>query len=303
MSLFLTACDSGDTRQVDFSDRLSDDELEQAAPVRDSERLLFGFDLRSSPDEDAAQYVPFLRYLEQSTGLAFELRFTPRSDSIIDELGTGKVHFAAIGAGSYVQARERYGVVPVARGLNSDGLGEYQSVIVVAPDSPVGDIQQLRGKRFAFGSITSTQGHLIPRSILFEHGITLEDLAAYDYTGSHQNCASAVAAGRFHACGMQDILGRSLARDGLVRIIYTSDYFPSSGIAAYRNVPAATLEKVRLALLNFDPAGQHADGLYHWDRTEMAGGFASAQTEDYEDIRRWSIQFSLLDAASNEITP
>lgn len=301
----LAGCDSREVEEIDLSERIAETELAgvRMAPERDSDVLLFGFDLRGSPDEDARQYLPFLKYLQEATGLRFELRFAPTDGAIVDDLGAGRVQFAAIGCGSYLAAHAEYGAMPLVRGLNAGGRAEYQSVIVVAPDSSIREIEDLRGRQFAFGSVTSTQGHLIPRIVLAEHGISLDDLAGYEYTGSHYDCANAVASGRFDACGMQDILGRQLAAEGLVRIIHTSGFYPSSGIAVNRDVPPDVIEKVRRALLNFDPMGAHAAGLYHWDRTEMANGFVEARDEDYAELRAWAVRFSLLDAPEGGQSP
>ena len=293
----LTGCDSHDVEEIDLTERIDDSELILIAPHTDSDILRFGFEMRGSPDEDARQYLPFLKYLEQATGLRFELRFTPGGGGCIaDMLGTGEYDFAAVGAGIYLQAHARYGVVPLVRGLNAEGRAEYQSVIVVAHDSPIRNVGELRGKRFAFGGITSTQGHLIPRIVLAEHGMSLDDLAEHKYTCSYQNAANTVVSGRFDAGGIQDILGRRLAAEGLIRIIHTSKSYPSSGIAANRDIPPEVMQNVKQALLDFEPTGAHAEGLYHWDRTEMAGGFIEAHDEDFAELREWSIRFGLLDA-------
>ncbi len=296
-------CDSREVAKIDLRDRIDDAELAKMAPRRDSEGLRFGFDPRGFPDEDARQYLPFLRYLEAATGLRFELRFTPKNRAIADELGVGNLQFAAVGAETYICARARYGVIPVARGLNAEGRAEYRSVIVVAPDSPLREVEELRGKRLAFGGATSTQGYLIPRIILQEHGMSLSDLARYEHTGSHQDCASAVAAGLFDAGGMQDVLGRRLADEGLLRIIHTSDLFPSSGIAANKDVPHEVIENVKRAMLDFHPTGVHSEGLYHWDRTEMARGFGEAHDEDYAKLREWSNRFERLANSTREAAP
>ena len=292
----LTGCTRREYREIDLDDRIDAAELVRMEPDRDSDALRFGFDLRGCPSEDARQYLPLLKYLEEATGLRFDLRFTPEGSTTVEMLGTGEFDFAAIGAGSYLQARGRYGAIPLVRGLSAEGRSEYQSVIVVAPDSPIRTIEDLRGKRFAFGSVSSTQGHLIPRIVLAEHGILLDDLARHHYTGSDQDCANAVVAGRFDAGGMQDILGRRLAGEGLLRIIHTSEFYPSSGIVANRDVPPDVIQKVKQALLDFTPTGADADGLYHWDRTEMANGFGEVRDEDYAELREWSIRFGLLDA-------
>ncbi|HID61375.1 MAG TPA: phosphate/phosphite/phosphonate ABC transporter substrate-binding protein, partial [Anaerolineae bacterium] len=88
--------------------------------------------------------------------------------------------------------------------LNAGGQGEYQAIIFTRTDSPVQSIEDIRGRSFAFGSRTSTQGHLIPRLMLAEAGIELADLKAFEYIGSHADCANAVISGRYEAGGMQD---------------------------------------------------------------------------------------------------
>ncbi len=290
----LVGCDSRpEVQKIDLREKVTREELQQAQ-AKDSSVLAFGFDLRRSLEEDTRQYIPFLKYLEKATGLKFKIRFTTEDADIVADMGTGVLQFAAVGADTYIAAHEKYGVIPLVRGLNAQNKAEYQSVLITAPDSAIKTIEELRGKRFAFGSRTSTQGHLIPRIILAQHGIRLEDLAAYGWTGSHRNCADAVIAGKFDAGGIQDTLGRELAREGIVKILYTSRYYPSSGIAANKNVPADIIEKVKKALINFDPKGRHAKGLYEWDKTEMPNGFQEAHDADYAELREWSKKLGLL---------
>ena len=180
------------------------------------------------------------------------------------------------------------------RGINAQGKASYQSMIVVAPDSPIKNLQQLKGKHFAFGSADSTQGHLIPRIVLHEAGIELEDFVSYDYTGSHSACANAVASAKFDACGMQDTMAQSMETSGLLRIIHRSREYPSSGIAVHKNVPPEVITKVRQALLEFDPLLRHESGLYHWERTEMPGGFVAAADTDYAELTEWLVKLELL---------
>lgn len=288
-------CQKGQSSpQIDLSDRLSETELRQLTINKKSESFRFGFDLRHSPLEDARQYVPLLNYLEKTTGYPFELCFMTQDGQIITDLGQGRVHFAAIGAGSFLKAYAKYKVIPLVRGLNEADQAIYQSVIFVAPDSLITKIEDLRHKRFAFGSHTSTQGHLIPRIVLAQHGLELNDLAAYEYTGSHRHCAEAVLSGRFEAGGMQDTLGRELGRQGLIRIIHTSGYYPSSGLAASPDVSPGVIFKVQQALLSFQPNGKDAVGLYNWEKTEMPNGFIEAKVEDYKELLEWAQHFGLL---------
>jgi len=296
----LVSCDSSDNipvQKVDSQDRLTDIELQQQQKREQGKKhntFHFGFDLRASPQEDTAQYLPFLNYLEAATGYHFKLHFTPKSSSTVEELGQHKIQFAAMGAVSFLKAQSRYGAVSLVRGVNHQGRAEYQSVFVVAPNSRIHDIKDVKGRRLAFGSRDSTQGHLIPRIMLTENGISLNDLRTYGYTGSHQNCAEAVVSGKYDVCGMQDQLAKKLAAQGQLRIMYTSAYYPSSGIVADNSVPADVISRLKQALLDFDPQTKHSQGLYHWDRTEMPKGFIDAQASDYVELRQWSIRLGFL---------
>jgi len=299
--VFMTACDSGHkVTHATLDKRASPEQLSAMnQTTKAANDYYFGFDLRSSPQEDARQYLPFLEYLKKSTGYNFKLRFTPKDGKIVDDLGRGVVQFAAIGATSYVQAAIQYKVIPLVRGVNSQGKAEYRSMMIVRKNSPIHNLRDIRGKRFAFGSVTSTQGHLIPRIILSQQGIKLSDFSRYEYTGSHQKCADAVISGRFDVCGLQDTMAKNLANKQPVRILHASAYFPSSGIAANKDVAREVVDKVRQALLNFRPKGRDAKGLYHWDKTEMANGFVAATDNDYSALRKWLYKLGFIDSTQD----
>lgn len=258
--------------------------------------LVFGFDLRGSPQEDARQYLPFLAYLEQRTGYRFKLRFTPATSHIVDDLASGAVDLAAVGAVSYLHAAQ-HGARPIVRGLNREGKPDYRAYLVVRPNSPLRAVADLRGRRLALGGKISTQGHLIPRIVLAQHHLSLSDLAGHEFTGSHQNCADAVVSGRADACGMQDTLAEKLAEEGLLRILHRSDWYPSSGIIAGPRVTEPMLARLRQALLDFQPQGRDAARLYKWDSTEMPRGFVAATPRDYAALEAWLARLKLLDDA------
>lgn len=289
---------------IDSLGRANNEQLSRHGDALEQEEgkgvIRFGFDIRASPQEDAKQYLPFLRYLEQATDYAFKLQFTQEGSSLVDELGSGRVQVAAVGAGTLLKAQSKHRVMPLVRGVNLDDKAEYRSVIVTAPDSDIRELSDLRGKLFAFGSFTSTQGHLIPRILLFQNDVPLSQLAGHEYAGSHREAAEAVITGRVHAAGLQDTLGMELARAGLLRIIQTSDYYPSSGIAVGPGLDADVVSRIKQALLAFEPRNRHAEGLHDWQKTEMPHGFVEAEADDYEELEFWSRRFALLEP---EATP
>jgi len=130
MLFLLISCDSSNDMEiqtVDRHDRISDKELLQLQlqlqqQQQQQHSYYFGFDLRSSPQEDVAQYLPFLQYLERVTGYSFKLHFTPKNSSTVDELGQNKTQFSAMGATSLLKAQSKYQVVSLVRGINNQGF-------------------------------------------------------------------------------------------------------------------------------------------------------------------------------------
>lgn len=296
ISFLLSSCDSDNQVEVyDMDDRVQKSNVDiTRSHAKNKNTLVFGFDLRSSPQEDARQYLPFLKYLEVETGYKFKLHFTSKNSSIVDDLGENHVQFAAIGADTFIKANERYNVIPLVRGLNMKGKAEYQSVFVVSPNSEIKKLEDINGRHLAFGSRASTQGHLIPRIVLSKKNIKIRSFSNISYTGSHRNCADSVISKHSDVCTMQDTMAKFLEKKGLLRIIYTSNYYPSSGIATNQDVPVEVVNKVKKALLNFKPQTNNKKGLYKWERTEMPLGFTIANIADYSELRKWSIKLGFI---------
>ena len=297
MIYILTGCDASNNESavtIDMSQTLDERQLSNQENQSTSNVINFGFAVRSSPQEDARQYLPFLTYLEKQTGYKFRLRFTPPDSSTITELGEQKVLIAAMGASEYLKAKEKYNVNILVRGLNNHNKAEYQSFIVVPPNSQLTSITQLKNKRFAFGSKSSTQGHLIPLIILNKNNITLKEFKSYVYAGSHFNCANLVISGKADACGMQDTMAKSMAKKGLVKILYESNYFPSSGIVIHNSIDKEKIKRIKKALLNFKPKSNHQVLLYNWDKTEMPNGFSNAIKTDYNELHDAMHTFGLM---------
>lgn len=298
LSIFplLSSCDSEtQVAEYDLDDRVDVSKLKKKSiQQKFNNSYIFSFDLRASPQEDARQYLPFLEYLEEETGFKFKLRFTPKNRNIVDEVGGNRVQFAALGAVSFLKANTQYNVVPVVRGLNIENKAEYQSVFVVRPDSKLKSLSDIKGKRLAFGSRSSTQGHLIPRIVLNKNDIELKTFSSIVFTGSHQNCANSVLSTKSDVCAMQDTMAKNMVKKNLLRIIYTSNNYPSSGIVANRNVSDKALQKVKQALINFKPKGKDEPGLYNWDRTEMPLGFTAAHIDDYSELKKWAVRLGFI---------
>ncbi len=254
-----------------------------------------GYDARLEPKDDVRQVTSLAEWLEGQTGQAFGVYIPNTEESVVDGICSGRMDFAVVGTVSYLQAHERCGARILVRGLNANGRDTYRAAIVVAVNSHLQTLEDLKGHSFAFGAVNSTQGHLIPRLMLQQAGLGLEDFSTYTYTGSHAATANAVTSGRVDSGALQDTLARELARRRLVRILALSDPYPSSGIIAAPHVPQEVVALVREALLRLDPVGADSSALYNWQRTEMPLGFVSASDDEYEALRQIAKTIGLLE--------
>lgn len=279
--MLLSACDSGTlARKVDLSIKASEADLGQS---RQADVYRFGFDLRSSAQEDSRQYQGLLNYLSNRTGLKFVLAFVRSDQSVTRQFSSGAIDFAA-GAATTIQAMRAGVAAPIALGVSKEGRTTCRAAIVVPLSSELTDIRNLQGKRFAFGDESSTQGHVIPRLMLKNAGLSLSDLGSYVYTTGNLACAEAVIKQEAEGCGMHDVMAAQMAADKKLRILMYSDEYPSGGIIASTALPAVIREKVAKALLEFQPDGRDGSGLYHWERTEMPKGFVAASNSDYHAL-------------------
>lgn len=256
--------------------------------------LWFGFDLSLGPKEEVQIYMPFLRYLEEATGMRFRIKFTEKYEDTVENLGNGITHFAAVGTLSYVIGSSTYGIKYLVSGVNNEGDPRYHSVIFTKPGSPIKNIEHLKGGCFAFGSRMSTQGHLVPRKMLDDAGIELKDLGRHLYAGSHMNVVKSVLNGECDAGGIQDVLANRLAAEGKIRILKISDPYPSSVIVYNSRLDSRTVEAVRSALLAFEPAGRHKNLLFDWEKTEMPLGFTELNEFEINKVRDLAQKYGFL---------
>lgn len=291
--LIFSGCVREETpKKVSLAKKAVEKVEEIAYPSQDT--LWFGFDLRLGPKEDYKIYIPLLKYLENATGRRFRIKFSEKYENTVDDLGRGATHFAAVGTLSYVIGEAKYGIKYLASGVNKEGDTTYYSIIFTAPKSRIKNLRDLRGKCFAFGAKMSTQGHLAPRKMLEDEGVTINDLGKYVYTGSHLDTVKAVLNGECDAGGIQDVLAKKLESEGKIKILKISEPYPSSLIAYNNALDSRTVEAVRAALLAFEPVGKHKDMLVDWDKTEMPLGFTKVNELELEKVKALAKRYGLL---------
>ncbi|MGQ9778069.1 MAG: phosphate/phosphite/phosphonate ABC transporter substrate-binding protein [Thermodesulfobacteriota bacterium] len=246
--------------------------------------ISFGFCPKYNPRIMYQLYQPFINYLNEVTPYQFEIKLSRVYQDIIDRIGKGEINIASCGPVSYIKARERYRVTPILRALSRDGKPYYRGIIIVRKESPIQNITDLKGKRFAFGQAWSTAGHILPEYYLLKANIRLKDLKAYDFLRHHDSVVSAVLKGQFDAGAVKDIIASKYQNEGL-RFIFLTDPIPTVPIIVRQDAPKEMVHSVKTSLLNLNPENPaHRTKMAQWDE-EFKYGFTEASDSDYDSIR------------------
>ena len=125
-----------------------------------------------APTELLRKFEPLGKYLEQELGMP--VTFQPVSDyaGVVEALGSERLDLAWLGGFTFVQAHLRSGdAIPVVQ-REQDAV--FTSTFITA-DPDVKEHADLEGKSFAFGSVSSTSGHLMPRYFMQQEGIDADE--------------------------------------------------------------------------------------------------------------------------------
>jgi phosphonate transport system substrate-binding protein len=110
--------------------------------------------------------------LNEATGLTFEVSVPTSYAATIEEMcASPSDTIGFIPAFGYVLANDLCGVDVAFKAVRR-GWGVYWTMFVVARDSDIDSIDDLDGKKWAYGDAGSTSGFLVPTVMLKEAGIT-----------------------------------------------------------------------------------------------------------------------------------
>jgi phosphonate transport system substrate-binding protein len=267
----------------------------EAEQADDPNVLRVGVVPNQNPESVEANYKPFGDYLSKQLGREVELTVPTSYNAVVEAMVNDKLDLAYFGGLSYVQARNRADVVPLVTEINPrTGDTTYHSVIIVPSDSDIQDVSELKGKDFAFGSVSSTSGSLYPAIMLRDAGIDYrKDLGNFNYTNGHDATAQAVANGQVDGGGLEDRILYDLEDKGTidensVRVIDESDPIEGYPWVVRDALPDDLKKDIAQAFLDLDDP----DLL----KLLRAEGYDRVQAEDYNYVEEQAKELDLLTA-------
>ncbi|MFQ5643033.1 MAG: phosphate/phosphite/phosphonate ABC transporter substrate-binding protein [Thiogranum sp.] len=246
------------------------------------EALLLGIHPYKSASKLIAAYTPLADYLAEKLRIPVEVRISRDYQAHIELIGADRLDIAYMGPASYITLVKHYGNKPLLARQAIHGKPEFRGVIIAPATSPLASLDQLRGKRFAFGDPNSTMSHLVPRYMLWKAGVDADDLGEYRFLGSHDNVALAVLAGDFDAGAVKEAVFQKYAERGLRALAVTPALSEHLFVTSSRLAPQR-VEQLRNALLELNRTdnGRHIMNSIKPGITAML----PVQDSDYDNLR------------------
>ncbi|MGP9823815.1 putative selenate ABC transporter substrate-binding protein [Ectopseudomonas khazarica] len=237
-----------------------------------------------APTELLRKFKPLGAYLEQELGMKVE--FVPVADyaAVVEALAADRIDMAWLGGFTFVQARLKTGnAVPL---VQREQDAEFTSKFITS-DPAVKSLQDLKGKTFAFGSVSSTSGSLMPRYFMLQDGIKPEDFfSRVAYSGAHDATAAWVQAGKADAGVLNASVWQKLVDAGKVdtdkvKVFATTPTYYDYNWTVRGNLDADLRAKIKAAFLALDPAKPEQKAILD---LQAASRFIETQPANYEGI-------------------
>lgn len=240
-----------------------------------------------APTELLRKFAPLGRYLE--TRLNMKIEFIPVTDyaAVVEALAAKKVDLVWLGGFTFVQARFRTGTaIPIAQRKEDEA---FMSKFITASGSGINRLEDLKGKNFAFGSVSSTSGHLMPRYFLQQNGINPDsDFKRIAFSGAHDATAAWVASGKVEAGALNASVWDKLVEAGKVdakqvRVFWTTPPYYDYNWTVRGDLDPALVKKLTEAFLQLDPGNPAHKEILELQR---ASRFIATKAENYQGIEQ-----------------
>lgn len=248
-----------------------------------------------APTELQRKFAPLGAYLEKATG--WRVQFVPVTDyaATVEGLAAKKLDLVWYGGFTFVQARRRTGnAIPL---VQREEDARFHSKFIVASGSKAKSLADLKGANFAFGSVSSTSGHLMPRFYLLKNGIDPDkDFSKVAFSGAHDITAKWVESGRVDAGALNESVFQKLIDEKKidatkVSVLWTTPDYYDYNWTVRGDLEPQLIEKIKGAFLSLDYGKPEQKNILELQRTHR---FIPTQPENYRSIEEAAKSAGLL---------
>ncbi len=258
------------------------------APVLLGEPMPFGWAPTVDPEVLKEEIQPLRAYLEKTLGRPVPQPISKDYNELGDELVEGKISFAMMPPFLYVTAKEKApGITPlVFKGF--DGSTTSDGHLLIRSDSDYKKLEDLKGKSFCFTDESSTTGNFLPRAYIRQNGYDPKEfIGAEHWSGDHMQVMRDLLDNKCEAAATYNgalITGRDVGiKTGKIRTLAITGHIPQDVIVAGPGVSKTEANKMREALLNFDPKKEIGEPML--GKTQRIESFLPAEDEAYDSLR------------------
>ena len=248
-----------------------------------------------APTELQRKFKPLGEYLAKQLGM--EVKFVPVADypAVVESLVSDRLDLAWLGGFTFVQVHLKD---PNATPLvQREQDAQFTSKFITANPN-VKSLADLKGKSFAFGSISSTSGSLMPRYFMLkENNIKPEDyFSRVAYSGAHDATAAWVQAGKvdggvLNASVWQKLVDAGKVDTSKVKVFATTPTYYDYNWTVRGNMAPALKAKIKQAFLDLDPANPEHKAILD---LQAASRFIETKPENYQGTEQAAREAGLL---------
>ncbi|MEK8019429.1 MAG: phosphate/phosphite/phosphonate ABC transporter substrate-binding protein [Candidatus Parabeggiatoa sp.] len=253
-----------------------------AAQPETENPYIFGIHPYLTAKELLERFTPLINYLSDELDQPVVLRVAKNYANHIQWVGEDKVDLAYLGPAPYVKLVENYGQKHLLAKIEVAGQSTFRGAIIVSQNSRIKTLTDLRGKGFAFGSPNSTMSHFVPRFVLWQAGMTVDQLSHYQFIKSHENVVLGVLLGEFEAGAIKKDIFNRYVQQGIKVLTWTPPITVHLFVATHR-FPQQQLDKVRQLFLNLN---EHPKGKTILTSIKKSiTGVTKVDDQDYNELR------------------
>ena len=212
------------------------------------------------------RYKGFGEYVKKKLGVELELFLSAEYAGVIQAIGAKQLEVMDMGASGYAAAwlETRGGVEPLVVPTNPDGTIGYYAVAFVRADSPYKNLNDLKGKVWAWVEPNSSSGYIFPLVGFRKLGLEPEQhFGKVVYSGGHEQSIIGVLDKAYDGAitwtndvdkhtrgGLHMMLQRGVLKKEDICIIWTSDLIPNPVIAIRSDLPKEMKADLKSMFLN-----------------------------------------------------